>query len=183
MFPRFASFVSSTVGYIIIAAAALMYMNQFIQSSINEVFTVGLSAFALVAALSGLCYALAPCLTIDEEKKTPLYAGEKFFHSCLLLLQTIFLKYVSISVLEIKWIQEHSSINYSVSIVFNILLVLISLIATYFCLFGFEAINDFLWKRYEVRWREARQKVDPKHSRAQQRTHNTQINGTENKHN
>lgn len=160
MFPRFASFLSSTIGYIIIGSAALMYMSQFIRQPVNEVFTIGLSAFALIAALSGLCYAFAPCLPNDEAKKAPLYAGEKFFHSCLLLLQTIFLKYVTDGLLSVKWVQSMPYINYSVSIVADFLLVVIGSLATYFCLFGFEAINDFFWKRYEVRWNEVRPKPD-----------------------
>jgi hypothetical protein len=133
-------------------------MNQFIRHPLNEVFTIGLSAFALIAALSGLCYALAPCLPTEEEKHSPLYAGEKFLHSCLLLLQTVFLKYASDSVLSFKWIQDNRLLNSTVFFLSAVLLVGIGSFATYFCLFGFEAINGFLWKRYEFRWKKVHHK-------------------------
>jgi len=158
MFPRVASFVSGTIGYIIIGSAAIGYISQFIQQPVSGVFTVGLSAFALLAALSGLCLAFAPYMTTDEDKKAPLYAGEKFFHSCLLLLQTIFLKYVTDSVLVIQWIQDCIWLRYSVMILANFLLVVTGSLATYFCLYGFQAINDFFWKRYELRWKEMHRK-------------------------
>jgi len=158
MFPRVASFLSNTIGYIIIVSTALMYMNQFIRQPLNEVFTIGLSAFALIAALSGLCYAFAPCLPTEEEKHAPLYAGEKFLHSCLLLLQVVLLKYAKDSALSFKWIQDRTLLNSSLSILSDVLLVAIGCLATYFCIFGFEAINTFLWKRYEFRWNEVHRK-------------------------
>jgi hypothetical protein len=61
---------------------------------------------------------------------TPLYAAEKFLHSSILLLQTLFLKYAEASVLEflaaIPWLQR------TVELVFYLLFLATGLYGLYF---------------------------------------------------
>jgi hypothetical protein len=158
MFPRIASFICGTIGYIIVSSAALMYVSRLMRQPFGNVFTVGLSAFALLAAMCGLCFSFAPCLSEDKDRKTALYAGEKFLHSCILILQTIFLIYVKEGLLAIKWVGEHNWLRSSISVIMHIILIITSSLATWFCLFAVEAINDFLWERYEIRWKDLRWK-------------------------
>jgi hypothetical protein len=141
-------FLSQTLGFLIFAIAGIVYVNQLLRGSSQKLLTVGVTAFAITAGLSGLCYRMASNLSDDKGKSIPLYAGEKFFHSCLLLIQTICLKYIQDNMSSFKivtWLDN--IINFSLSIIISF----VGMFATYFFLYGFEALNDFFWKRFMER--------------------------------
>ena len=159
MTPKIFRILSAIIGYMITGIASLMYVNQIVNEPSDKVATLALSAFAVIAVLSGLCFALMPCLDRFEDRRVTLYAGEKFFHSSLLIIQTIFLKFAAGVLVSTEWLKNHAWLHFSVSMVSGILITAIAVLATYFFLFGFEALNDHLWERYEGRWRTIRGKM------------------------
>lgn len=137
----------------ILGLTALMYIQQAIFEPLDKFSTVALSGIGILLALAGLSFALFPCLNNKEDKNLIIYVGEKFFHSSILLVQTLFIKFAyetlkSMEFFQTLWLKE--------ILLFLFLLPLIILVslATWFFIFGFEKINDFLWFRYEIRWKE-----------------------------
>lgn len=143
--------ISATIGFIIFAFSILSYVSGLIQQPFEKVSFACLSAFALLAAISGLCFAMAQVMGKDDDKAPVLYSGEKLLHSTVLILETIVLKYASETVLSFSFVKSHEIVSSSISWVSYGLLVIISLYATYFLLYGFEALHDFLWSRFQVR--------------------------------
>jgi len=148
--------ISAAIAFLIFGSSILLYVTALIQKPFETVATLGLSAFALVAAVSGLCFAMAQVL--EDEKSTVLYSGEKMLHSTVLILQTVVLKYASEAVLATSFLRSHETVMKVVSWASNVLLVLISSYAAYFFLYGFEALHDLLWNRFHVRKQELHRK-------------------------
>lgn len=96
--------ISEVLGYIIFSFSILSYVSALIRQTFEKVSTVGLSAFALVAAVSGLCFAMAQVLENENDKASTLYSGEKLLHSAVLILETIVLKYASDAVLSLSYV-------------------------------------------------------------------------------
>jgi len=143
--------ISAAIGYIIFAGSVLSYVSNLLRQPIEKVAGVGLSAFALVAAISGLCFAMAPVLEKENDKATALYSGEKLLHSAVLILESIVLKYASDTFLGSQFMKSHEIFSTIVSWGSYVLLFVISTYAAYFSLYGFEALHDFLWNRFHVR--------------------------------
>jgi hypothetical protein len=128
--PDLAALISKHVALFISGCAALFYVVSLLRSPLGDFAPVGLSAFAIIAGLAGVCYTLVQVIDSQKEKVTPLYAAEKFLHSSILLLQTLFLKYAEASVLEflaaIPWLQR------TVELVFYLLFLATGLYGLYF---------------------------------------------------
>jgi len=151
MLPSIPSIVSKYIGYFILAISGIVYTIELINESSTIVLTLGLSAFGILGVLSAICFTFVPCLNEDNEKKETLYAGEKFLHSCLLIIQSIFFKYASEHILAFNYLHNISwLLNITKFISYLLLLTLVGY-ALWFSLYGFEAINNFLWDRYENR--------------------------------
>lgn len=143
--------ISAAIGYIIFAGSVLTYVIALLKQPIDKMATVGLSAFALVAAASGLCFAMASVLEKNNDKATVIYSGEKLLHSTVLILETIVLKYASDTFLSSHFMKSHEIFSSIISWLSYVLLTIISSYAAYFSLYGFEALHDFLWNRFHIR--------------------------------
>ena len=143
--------LSTTVGHIIFGVSTLSYISALIQQPIEKVASIGLSAFALIGAVSGLCFAMAQALPEGDAKASTLYSGEKFLHATLLILQSIVLKYASDVALATELVKTKPLLTAVVSGCANVLLFVVSAYAAYFMLYGFESINSFLWDRFLTR--------------------------------
>jgi hypothetical protein len=55
-------------------------MQKSIIEPIDKVAATALTAMATIAALSALCFSFILCLNDEDDKKTTLYAGERFLH-------------------------------------------------------------------------------------------------------
>ena len=150
-FLKFQSWFSRTIGQIVLGTAGIMYANQLWSSPLDKVVAVGLSALGAIAALSALCFTMAPCMSLDKERDPILYAGEKFFHSSLLLIQTIFLKFAGESLSNIGLVQGVEWLHRSVDALTNVVAALTGAAAAWFSIYGFQSLNDFFWLRYEKR--------------------------------
>jgi len=143
--------ISATLSYIIFSWSVLTYVIALLQQPIEKMANIGLSAFALVAAVSGLCFAMAAILENDNGKSTAIYAGEKLLHSTVLILQTIVLKYALDTLMSSDFMKSHETLTSITSIVSHVFLSIVSSYAAYFSLYGFEALHDFLWNRFHIR--------------------------------
>lgn len=141
--------ISELLGYIIFSFSILLYVSTLIHEPFEKVSTVGLSAFALVAAVSGLCFAMAQVLESKYDKTTALYAGEKLSLSAVLIMETIVLKYGSDAALSSSYIKSFETLNTSIIWISHGLTIIISSYAAGFFLYGFEALHDFLWNRFD----------------------------------
>jgi hypothetical protein len=149
--PKWASAISKTLGYFILMFSGIMYITQLLKEPLERVSSIAISSFGIIAALSGICYALIPCLEKESDKVAPLYAGEKFLHSALLIMQTLFLKYAIDKLLAIELIKSLDWANKIINGLASFLLTGIGGYAVYFAVFGFDELNKFFWQRYEKR--------------------------------
>ena len=143
--------ISASIGYIIFGSSILFYVANITRQPFEKVSPVGLAAFALVAAVSGLCFAMAQVLDKENEKSIALYSGEKLLHSSVLILETIVLKYASDAFLSSTFLKSHETVTTVIYWVSFGLLFMLSVYAAYFLLYGFEALHDFLWNRFQLR--------------------------------
>jgi hypothetical protein len=151
---RIASIIRKQTGYLILGMTGTFYAIQLINESSSKVLTLGLSAFGILGILSAICFTLVPCLDKDDEKEYPLFAGEKFLHSCLFIIQSIFVKYASEQIIALQFLKNIPLLLIAINLIINTILIIVISYATYFSFFGFEALNEFLWNRCEKRLEE-----------------------------
>lgn len=152
------SFISRIIGYSIIAISGLIYVQQMIYNSVSDVSSVALTAFATVAVLSALCFSFSPILSQEEDKNTALYAGEKFLHSTLLIVQTLFLKYVMKEIEGLVFAQSLNWLKTVLEILSNFFQLGIGGFAVTMAALGFHYLNKILWIHYEERAKQNLQK-------------------------
>ena len=143
--------ISAVIVYIIFGSAILSYVSALIREPFEKITVIGLSAFALVAAVSGLCFAMSQVMEKEDDKSTVFYSGEKLLHSAILILETIVLKYASDTILSTTFMKSHEKFSTVISWVSFWLLFFISVNGAYFFLHGFEALHDLLWDRFQKR--------------------------------
>lgn len=143
-------FVSQSIGYMVIFVGAIIYMNQLITLPSDKLYTIGISIFGIAVALSGLCFSMTTHLT-EDKKEAPIYAGEKFFHSGLLVIQTVFLKYISDNIQASNIFKNMTWLQGIVTMVLLLTISFTFFYATSFFLYGFKSLNNFLWQRMKER--------------------------------
>lgn len=148
---RLVMVISKGVSSFIVYLTAIVYVGHLLKEPIEIVATSTLSAIAVIGGLSGLCFSHAQNETTEEKKKDLMYAGEKFFHSTLLFIQTLFMKYAGDSVLANEFIKNSMFIKSLSDFVITVLLTGVSGYGCFFFFYGFEAINNMYWNRYEKR--------------------------------
>jgi hypothetical protein len=90
-FPKLYALASGWVATPLLYICTLVYLQNAIFQPAASTFPIGLSAFGVTAALSGICFSMARAC---ENPGTAKYAGEKFLHSAILLIQGLFLIYL-----------------------------------------------------------------------------------------
>lgn len=146
---KLSSFISKSIGYIIICMSGLFYVQRLITEPIEKVSSLAFIAIATMAALSALCFSYVQCISDETDKNTGLYAGEKFLHSTLLIIQTIFLKYVTDQGLSFDLIKSIVWLKITISIIAGILLTCIGGYAVSMSALGIHYLNKTLWSHYE----------------------------------
>jgi hypothetical protein len=145
-----------------VATPLLAFTTIFIISSAftlpaKEVYPMVFSAFGITAALSGICFSLA---ALPIKKSKVKYAGEKFLHSSLLLIQLIAIVYVKSSSLEISFVKTNNNLKIAIVSLLSAVFILVSSVAFWIFYFGFEALNDELWNNYKKRIEKIRKRID-----------------------
>lgn len=150
-FMKFQSLFSRTIGQIVLGVSGLTYANQLWTSPFEKVINVGLSAFGVIGALSALSFTMVPCLSTEDERQLTLYGAEKFFHSSLLLIQTIFMKFAGESVANLQFIVNIPWMHTLFLAITSIAASFTGAVATWFAIYGFDSLNDLFWQRYDKR--------------------------------
>src|SRR5450631_973447 len=99
-YPVFWARVITAIGTPIIFVTLIIYVQRAITQPSATVYPLVVTAFGMTAALSGICFRMASSLLEDS---TPRYAGEKFLHSAILLIQSLFLIYAKDAVISLGW--------------------------------------------------------------------------------
>ena len=146
---------SRTLGYFVIFVTALIYVQNLWQLPLKSIANESFSGLGIIVGLSALSFTMYPCLSQDKDKKALLYAGEKFFHSSLLLVQAIMLKYASEAVKESTLLHSLTRLTLIGSFSISLISVLCAVWATYLFLYGYNELNSLFWERYVQRIRVA----------------------------
>jgi len=149
--PKWASSISKSVGYFVIMISGIFYIQRVVSEPLEKVTAIALSAIGIVGVLSAICYQAVPCFDNDHNREEVLYAGEKFLHSALLIIQTLFLKFALDQIVSFEFVKNTAWLKILSSGSFSFLIVGIGSFALYFACYGFDALNTFLWKQYELR--------------------------------
>jgi hypothetical protein len=147
-FPALYAKASMTVATPLIGLVTIFYVTSAINEPAADVYRMALAAFGVTAALSGIC------LTVSEPidgLSNIRYAGEKFLHSSLLLIQTAIVIYLKNAVSASDWLSKHPWISSSARALTLGLLGLLSAAAAVAWYFGFAAVNSQLWQNWERR--------------------------------
>jgi hypothetical protein len=140
--------VSTVIGTPILFVTMVIYVQRIIVQPSVTLYPLAVTAFGITAALSGICFRMRPSLPEDS---TPRYAGEKFLHSALLLIQTIFLIYAKDSLMTFGWVNSHEPVKMLVSGVAAIVVFFLSGVAVVCWFHGFYALNNELWQNWKRR--------------------------------
>lgn len=156
---------STAVLYPLLAGTTIAYVHGAITRPAGDVYPLGMAAFGVTAALSGVCFAMAP---VDKSAAPILYAGEKFLHASLLLVQTLLALYMKDSLAAAAWIEKLPTIGAIISAGLGAAILLIATAAAWSWNWGFEEANKYLWQRWRDRVGDADQnlvKPEPTQSR------------------
>ena len=156
-FPMLNAKVSMYVATPLIAFTTIFIVSSAFTLPVKEVYPMVFSAFGVTVALSGICFSLA---ALPLKKSKVKYAGEKFLHSSLLLIQLIAIIYVKSSSLEISFVKTSSSLKVIIVGVLSVVFILVASVAFCIFYFGFDALNDELWNNYEKRIEKIRNRID-----------------------
>jgi hypothetical protein len=143
------SFISKAIGYITISMSGLFYIQKLIIDPIEKVTPIAITAIATIATLSALCFSFVQSISDEHDKNSGLYAGEKFLHSTLLIILTLFLKYSTDQTLSFDSIKSIVWLKITISIISYILLFGIGGYAVTMAALGFHELNKILWTRFE----------------------------------
>ena len=135
----------------LICICTIFYIQHAISQPATNTFPMGLSAFGVTAALSGISFSMARAC---ENPATAKYAGEKFLHSSILLIQTLLVLYIRDTVVESDWLKTWPNLVLTVKIFSDVILGLVSAAAAWAWVFGYSELNDALWKNWEQRIRD-----------------------------
>lgn len=147
-FPKLFALASVWIATPLLGVCTLVYVQQAINQPATNSFPIGLSAFGVTAALSGISFSMARA---DENQITAKYAGEKFLHSSILLIQSLLVLYVRDAATETDWIKTWPSLAVSIKVLTSGTLVLVSTAASWAWYYGYSELNTALWKNWEHR--------------------------------
>jgi hypothetical protein len=146
--------LSNAIGYVIICVTGILYIQKLLMEPVDKVTNVALTAIGAVAALSALCFTFAPLIEDEHDKKSGLYAGEKFLHSTLLIILTLFLKYANDQLISFEFISSIKWLKVTIICIFSMPMFGIGSFAVGMAALGFHDLNKTLWFRYEQRAKE-----------------------------
>ena len=150
-FPTLWAKASTLVATPLIIVVALLYMGKIVGKPASEIYGFGLSAVGIAAALAAIC--LSAGLPVGTTTTLPVlrYAGEKYLHSCLLLIQVLFLAFARDSVLTWEWVARYDSLKRAVEALANTAGVFVAATAAWCWYWAFADLNKELWANWRHR--------------------------------
>lgn len=146
--------LSNAIGYIIISITGLFYIQRVLMEPIDKVTNVALTAIGTIAVLSALSFTFAPIIDEDHDKRSGIYAGEKFLHSTLLIILILFLKFANDQLINFDFIKSINWLKITINVIFGMPMLGLGGFAVTMAALGFDDLNKTLWLRYEKRAKE-----------------------------
>ena len=125
-----------------------LYILRAASQSASEVYGLGMTAFGATAMLSGICFRIPD--TVEGSSQFH-FAGEKFLHSSILLIQTLIIIYMKDFIIKDTSINIFTWITPVVYIVTIPLIITISFMAANTWFQGFRDVNAQLWQNWQRR--------------------------------
>src|SRR6266540_4097742 len=97
--------ISRGIAVPVLAAATIQYALALYHKPAVEVYPLALSAFGLTAALGSVCLSATGPIGSETTPHVLRYAGEKWLHAALLLLQVLILVFARDAM--IGWAGQH----------------------------------------------------------------------------
>lgn len=158
-FPYLNAIASKYIATPLIALTTIFLITSAFRLPAQEVYPMVFSAFGITVALSGICFTVA---TSPSDEYNIKYAGEKFLHSSLLLIQLITILYVKSEIIKLSFIKTNPIALGISSSVISILFTFVSAVASWSFYFGFEVLNDDMWGKYKKRIEKIRKEIEEK---------------------
>jgi len=108
-------------------------------------FPLGLSIFGITAALSSMSFSMARA---GDNEAIAKYAGEKFLHSAILLIQCLLVLYIRDTVVEIELFRDWSYLFITIK---GATTAIVGLLAAVAWFYGYEELNQVLWEKWRRR--------------------------------
>jgi hypothetical protein len=147
-FPVLWEKVSVWIAVPLVFSWACFYVQSAIEFPASEVYAVGMAAFGITVALSAVCFAMAVAPTAVP---ISTYAGEKFLHSSILIVQTLFVISLRDAVLKMTFVRDHGVLMTQVKGVTAVIVMFVATAAVWTWYHGFSDLNAVLWKNWEQR--------------------------------
>lgn len=147
-FPVLWEKVSVWIAVPLVYSWACFYVQSAIELPASEVYAVGMAAFGVTMALSAVCFAIAVAPTAIP---ISTYAGEKFLHSSIMIVQTVLVVSVRDAILKMTFVRDHGVLMTQVKGVTAVILMFVASAAVVTWYHGFSELNAALWKNWEQR--------------------------------
>lgn len=153
-FPALWANVSTFIATPVIIAVSVAYMHSFVYAPYSKSYEFALSAIGISAALSAIC--LSAMLPIEANKTLLVfrYAGEKFLHSCLLLIQALIIAFARDNILLWDWFVPFNGLRRAVELIADTAGLLVTATAAFCWYWAFEGLNKQLWANWRQRVQE-----------------------------
>lgn len=138
----------------LIVIVALLYMQKFISKPASEIYGFALSAVGITAALSAICLSAASPIGTATTLPVLRWAGEKFLHSCLLLIQVLILAFARDTILVWEWVTRYDALRHAVEALANIAGLFVAGTAAWCWYWAFADLNKELWANWRQRIKE-----------------------------
>ncbi|MGA9109957.1 MAG: hypothetical protein ACLQBD_02445 [Syntrophobacteraceae bacterium] len=173
-FPVLSAKVSVWIAMPLVYSWACFYVQRAIELPASEVYAVGMAAFGVTAALSAVCFAMAVAPTAVP---ISTFAGEKFLHSSILIVQTLLIISVRDAVLKITFLSDHGVLLTQARGLFAVIVMFVAFTAVFTWHNGFSDLNAALWKNWEQRVN----KLNERSLKANRAEIDVEVNKTEDK--
>jgi len=122
-YPTLFALASKWITTPLLFICTLVYIQGSFTQPAAKVLPIGLSALGMTAGLSGICFSMVKAY---GNHATPKYAGEKFLHSSVLLIQSLVLLYLRDTIIKSDWTKSWPSLVLPVNIFVGTVLPLVT---------------------------------------------------------
>ena len=150
-FPTLWAKASTAIATPLIIVVALLYIGKFVGRPASDLYAFGLSAVGITAGLAAIC--LSAVSPVGTATTSPIlrYAGEKFLHSCLLMIQVLILAFARDTILTWEWVMRYEGMKRAVEAVANTAGIFIAGTAAWCWYWAFADPNRELWSNWRQR--------------------------------
>jgi hypothetical protein len=145
-YPSFYAAASMWVATPLIALFASFYVTSAYTKPGSAVYPLGMAILGITLALAGVCFTVPES---TDGSRGLYYAGEKFLHSALLLIQSVMLVYIKEEISGSGWWKQHAGLTVAVFGAIAGLFALTSGGAAVCWYWAFDAANRQMWANWK----------------------------------